>query len=435
MRSALSWVQNAYTLAFGGLLLLGARAGDLLGRRRMFIVGLALFTLASLAIGVAPNEGWLIAARVVQGIGAATLAPSTLALLTATFPEGSERTRAVAYYGAMAGVGGSLGLVLGGLLTSWLSWRVGFFLNVPIGVAMMLAAPRFLPETTRRSGDLDVLGAMTSTIGMTGLVFGVVRAADAGWADPLTVATLVGGVLLLAGFVVNESRAPQPIMPLHLFADRVRAGAYGGRLLFLGAMMGFWFFITQFLQSVYGYSALQAGLAFLPLTITNFGVALATSTLTRRFGNGPLLAIGVAATLIGMAWLSRLSADSSYLLGLALPMLLIGAGQGAALGPFTAAGITGVTPENAGAASGLINVAHQLGGSVGLAVVVTAAAGADAGRLDAANLLAHQVSVALTVSTGMLAVALVLVVALVARPGRQDLPGSTTTARPAASNS
>ena len=413
--TSLSWVQNAYTLAFGGLLLLGARAGDILGRRRMFVVGLGLFTAASLAIVLAPSAPFLIAARVAQGVGAAVLAPSTLALLTATFPEGRERTRAVAYYGAVAGVGASLGLVVGGVLASAISWRVGFFLNVPIGIAMMIAAPRLLPETERRTGRFDLAGALSSTVGMTALVYGIVRSADAGWGDPLTIGAIALGLLLLAVFVLNEWRAAQPIMPLRLFASRERAGAYAGRLLFLGAMMGFWFFLTQFLQIVFGYTPLQAGLAFLPMTIANFVVALATPRLTRRFGNGALLAGGVAVTLVGMLWLSRLSADAAYLTGLALPMVLIGIGQGGALGPFTAAGISGVRSEDAGAASGLVNVAHQLGGSLGLGVLVTVFASADSGSLDGDDLLAHRVSVALTVGAGMLALALVIVVVLVAR--------------------
>src|SRR3954468_14243964 len=260
----LSWVQTAYTLAFGGLLLLGARAGDILGRRRMFVYGIALFTVASLLVGAAQSAGWLIAARALQGAGAAVLAPSTLSLLQTAFAAGPERTRAVAYYGAVAGIGASLGLVLGGVVTDLISWRVGFFINVPIGIAMVLAAPRFLPETERRSGRLDVPGAIGSTLGMTALVYGLVRAAEDGWGAPMPLAALAAGVLLLAAFVANERRAPQPIMPLRLFANRERSGAYAARLLFLGGMAPFWFFTTQWLQSVAGYSPVQAGLAFMP---------------------------------------------------------------------------------------------------------------------------------------------------------------------------
>ena len=419
--TGLSWVQNAYTLVFGGLLLLGARAGDILGRRRMFVSGLALFTLASLAVGIAQSPAWLIGARAVQGVGAAVLAPSTLALLTVGFPVGRERTRAVAYYGAVAGIGASLGLLLGGVLTDWLSWRVGFFINLPVGLALILAAPRYLPETERGPGRFDMPGALSSTLGMTALVYGIVRSADAGWADPVTVAALVAGVVLLAAFVLNEWRARQPIMPLRLFASRERTGAYAARILFLGAMMGFWFFLTQYLQGVRGYSPLGAGLAFLPMTAVNFVVAVAVPRLTRRLGNGLLLAGGMAVTTIGMLWLSRLTADTSYVAGVALPMVLIGAGQGGVLGPLTAAGISGVAPRDAGAASGLVNVAHQLGGSLGLGVLVTVFAAAGE-PLDARELLAHRVATALTVGTAMLAAALVIVLTLIVRlPTGHDL--------------
>jgi EmrB/QacA subfamily drug resistance transporter len=426
--TGLSWVQTAYTLAFGGLLLLGARAGDLLGRRRMFVTGLGLFTLASLAIGLAQSPGALIAARAAQGVGAAVLAPSTLALLTTSFAEGPPRTRAVAWYGAVAGIGASLGLVLGGVLTDTVSWRAGFFLNVPIGIALMIAAPRVVAETQRHSGRLDVAGAVSSTLGMTSLVYGLVRSADAGWVDPVTLLALVAGLALLAFFVGHERRAAQPIMPLRLFADPERAAAYAGRMLFLGAMMGFWFFTTQYLQAVDGYTPLQAGVAFLPMTVVNFAVAVAVPRLTillgnerlgqARIGNGRLLAVGLTITLLGMCWLSRLSADTSYLTGVALPMLLIGAGQGAALSPLTAAGIARVAPQDAGAASGLVNVAHQLGGSLGLGILVTVFAAAGSTGIAADAVLAQRISAALTAGAGMLAVALVLVVALVVRPRR-----------------
>jgi EmrB/QacA subfamily drug resistance transporter len=414
--TGLSWVQNAYLLAFGGLLLLGARAGDLLGRRRVFIAGLGMFTAASLGIGLAQSPAMLLLARAVQGVGAATLAPSTLALLTTSFPAGPERTRAIGYYGATAGVGASLGLVLGGVLTDLISWRVGFFLNVPIGIAMMLAAPRVLPETERRSGRFDVAGALSSTAGMVALVYGLVRSAEAGWSDPLTVGTLVAGVVLLALFVLDEWRAAQPIMPLRLFASRERTGAYLGRLLFLGGMLGFWFYVTQYLQGVLGFSPLETGFAFLPTTVVNFAVALAVPWLTRRLGNARLLAGGILVAAIGMAWLSRVSADSSYLTGVALPMLLIGAGQGGVLAPITAAGVAGVAPEDAGAASGLVNVFHQIGGSLGLGILVTVFAAAGSAALDGRDLLAHQIGAALAGGAVLLALAFVVVLALVVRP-------------------
>jgi predicted MFS family arabinose efflux permease len=289
---------------------------------------------------------------------------------------------------------------------------------------MILAALRYLPETARRPGPLDLPGALTSTLGMTALVYGIVRAATAGWGDPLTVAALTAGVVLLALLVLNESRARQPIMPLRLFASRERAGAYGARILYLGAMLGFWFFITQYLQEVRGYSPVEAGVAFLPMTVANFAVAVAVPRLTRRLGNGQLLAAGVAVTLIGMAWLSRLSADSSYLTAIALPMVLIGIGQGAALRPLTASGIAGVAPDDAGAASGLVNVAHQLGGSLGLGILVTVFAAAGSRTLSARALLAHRVAVSLTAGTAMLALALIVVIALIARRGATPAPSN-----------
>jgi EmrB/QacA subfamily drug resistance transporter len=428
--AALSWVQSAYTLAFGGLLLLGARAGDMLGRRRMFVAGLALFTLASLAVGAAQSPAWLIAARAAQGVGAAILAPSTLALLSTSFAEGPERTRAVALYGAVAGIGASLGLVLGGLLADAISWRVGFYINLPIGLALILAAPRFIAETAKQSGALYIFGALGSTLGMTALVYGLTRSASAGWGDAVTLGALAAGAVLLVLFVLNEWRVRQPIMPLRLFADRERVGAYAGRILFLGAMMGFWFFITQFLQIVLGFSPLRAGIAFLPMTIANFAVAMFVPRLTRGIGNARLLAAGLAVTLIGMAWLSRLSAGSAYLADIALPMVLIGIGQGGTLSPLTVSGIARVAPRDAGAASGLVNVTHQIGGSLGLGILVAVFALAGSDRLVGPGLLAQRISVALTCGATMLGLALVLIfVLIVRRPGEGRESGAAAMPR------
>lgn len=268
--TGLAWVQSAYTLSFGGFLLLAARAGDLLGRRNMLMAGLALFTLASVAIGMAQSPGWMIAARAVQGLGAAILAPSTLTLLQTTFTEGKERMRAVSYYSAVAGIAASVGLVLGGVLAEWLSWRVGFFINLPIGLAMIWAARRHLPESERSAGQFDVAGALSSTVGMGALVYGFIRSAGAGWSDGLTQLALAAALLLLFGFVRIERRAAQAIMPLHLFADRQRSAAYAARMLFLGAMIGFFFFSTQYLQVILHYPPALTGLAFLPMTLVNF---------------------------------------------------------------------------------------------------------------------------------------------------------------------
>src|SRR3954447_10790158 len=403
----LSWVQSAYALTFGGLLLLGARAGDVLGRRRTFVAGIAIFTLASLAGGLAQSAGWLLAARAVQGVGAAIAAPSTLALLTTTFSEGDERNRALAAYSAVAGGGGSVGLVLGGMLTDWISWRWGLFINVPLGAALLWLAPRHLPETERRPGRFDVAGAVTSTLGMTALVYGFVRAAADGWGDSGTVAAFAMGVALLVAFVLTELRAAQPITPLHLFADRQRSGAYVARMLVVGAIFSMFFFLSQYLQGVRGYSALRAGIAFLPMTLVMFSMVRAVPRLAARYGNPRLLIAGVSIALIGMTWLSRIDADTPFFPGIAVPLMLLGLGMGAALAPLTAAGIAGVAPADAGAASGIVNAAQQLGGSLGLGILVTVFTAAGP-RTD----LAGAVAAALTGSAVLLGLGLAVVVGL-----------------------
>jgi len=424
--TGLSWVQSAYTLTFGGFLLLGARAGDILGRRRVFVVGIALFTFASLLGGLAQSSSWLLAARALQGIGAAIAAPSTLALLQISFREGPERARAIGAYSAVAGGGGSIGLVLGGMLTSWVSWRWGLFINVPIGIVLIALAPRYLPESERKRGHFDLAGAATSTLGMTALVYGFVRAASAGWSDPGTIASFAAGVALLVAFVLNERRAEQPITPLHLFANRERAGSYGVRMLVVSGMFAMFFFLTQFFQGVLGYSALQAGLAFLPVTAVIFAAARIAPRIGPKVGNMRLLAGGVSLALVGMVLLSRITPDSHYFPTIALPMLLLGTGIGTALTPLTTAGVAGVAPEDAGAASGLVNVAQQLGASLGLGILVTVFASASHAPATESSTsstawvakqeLAHGVATALRGSAIFLALALVMVVVVMWRP-------------------
>jgi EmrB/QacA subfamily drug resistance transporter len=412
--TGLTWVQDAYTLVFGGLLLLGARAGDIVGRRRMFVIGLVLFGVASFLVGIAPFAWWLIAARAVQGVGAAVLAPSSLALLTSSFAEGHERAKAVAAYSAVAGIGASAGLVIGGVLADWISWRAGFFLNVPIGLVMLLTAHRHLTaEAPPQRGRFDLPGALSATLGMTAIVFAVIESTSAGWGAPSVVGALVVGVLLLVALVINEARAAQPIMPLRLFASRVRTGAYLVRLLYLGAMIGFFFFTTQYLQGVLGFTPLQAGLAFLPMTAVNFAVAVVVTRIVGRFGAGATLIGGVAATLAGMAWLSRIGLDSSYWGAVAAPMVLIGIGQGLAFAPMTSFGLSGVVGSDAGASSGVINTFHQLGSALGLSVVAALGAAAAASS-SPQTALVERVSGALTGSSGLLLLALVLVVVLIA---------------------
>lgn len=409
----LSWVHTAYTLSFGGLLMAGARAGDLFGRKRMLMLGLSLFVLSSLAIGLATSPVMLVAARAVQGLGSAILAPATLALLSVTFPEGAERTRALGWYGATAGVGASIGMVLGGVLADLVSWRAGFFINVPIGLALLWAAWRFVTEGRREPGGLDVAGAILSTLGMVSLVFGLVESAEAGWHSPLSFAPLVLGVVLLAAFFRHEARTPQPLLPLRLFDSRVRSGAYAARLLFLAGVIGFWFYLTQYLQGVLGMRPLQAGMAFLPATVVQLAAAMAVAPWSRRWGHERVLAVGVALTAAGMAWLARVGPETQYLTGVALPMAVLGIGQGLALSPLTIAGVSGVAPQDAGAASGLVNASHQLGGSLGLALLVVVYAASAGHPGGPAADLAHRVATCLGVSAGLLVLAWVVVMTCV----------------------
>jgi EmrB/QacA subfamily drug resistance transporter len=426
--TGLSWAQNAYTLSFGGLLLLGARAGDMFGRRSMFMFGIGLFAVASLMVGLAQSPAWMIAARAAQGVGAAIIAPSTLALLSTAFPEGRERTRAMAAYGALAGIGTAAGLILGGLLTESLSWRIGFLINVPIGVAAILAAPRCLTETKRHQGKLDIASALTSTLGVSLVVYGVVRSAGAGWLDGLTLAALVVGALLVALFVHAQRRAAQPLLPLRLFADRERAGAYAGRFLFNGALLSFFFFMTQYLQGAAGYTPLQAALAFLPVTAAAVVAAAIIPRLPGRLTNSTLAILGVAAMLIGTVWLSRVSVSTGFVAGIALPMVVFGIGQGLGLSTLTNAGMAGVATRDAGAAGGVVNVAHHLGGAVGLGVLVTIfeAAGTSG---DARSLLVDRVAAALDGASVLLLLALAVLIATRPRPLARSTPSKEHTCR------
>ncbi|MFI6875691.1 MFS transporter [Streptomyces sp. NPDC050400] len=409
--TGLSWITNAYVLVFGGLLLLGSRAGDLFGHRRMFVCSLVVFALASLLVGAAQSQWWLIGARAFQGVGAAVLAPSALSLLTRSFAEGRARNRAMAAYSAVAGLGASLGLVVGGLFADLISWRAGFFLNVPVGLVMILLSVRYLPETARRRGGFDVTGALLATLGSTALVLGVVDATDFGWGAPATVGPLAAGLLLLAVFVVVERRATQPIVPLRLFAGRERSGAYLARMLYMGAMMGFFFFTAQYVQSVYGWTPLQAGLAFLPMTLVNFAIAVQVPRLLERARRPLVLLAGVVLTAAGMVWLSRLGLHTPYVTGVALPMILIGAGQGLALAPMTSSGVDGVAPEDAGAASGLVNTVHQIGSALSLSILTAVAASAATG--STAIDIASRSGAALTGSAVLLTLAVLTVLTLI----------------------
>ena len=430
--TSLSWVMNGYTLAFGGLLLLGGRAGDILGRRRMFMAGIVIFTLASLAGGLATSAGMLLAARAVQGVGGALASPAVLALVVSGFAEGRERLRALAIYSAVVTGGSSLGLVLGGMITQWVSWRWVLFINVPIGIAVAVLAPLFVAETPRQPGRFDLPGAVTSTAGVAALVYAFIRAASNGWGDRVAIASFAAGVLLLVAFVLNETRVPQPITPLRLFADRGRAGSFAVRLLLVAGMFGMFFFLTQFLQDVLGFGALTTGIAFLPMTVLLFAVSRLMPRLLPRVGGYRLMLIGMTPVVIGMAWLSRVSPETSYWSGVFGPMVLLGAGMGAVFVPLTTASLAGVRPQESGAASSLVNVMQQLGGSVGLAVLVavfgTAVRSASAhpvAGLSAAAQHAHVLAHGMATAFGLAAIFDVAALALIAvllRPRRPAVP-------------
>ncbi|MFL6023456.1 MAG: MFS transporter [Marmoricola sp.] len=369
--TGLSWVLNAYSLAFGGLLLLGARTGDLLGRRPTFLVGIAVFTLASLAGGFAVDGTALIVSRAVQGIGAAFAAPASLSLLTTMFPEGRERTRALGLYTAVSVGGVSFGLVAGGFLTEIASWRWVMLVNVPIGILVATLAWIAVPHTPRRHGRFDLAGAITSTAGVSGLVFGFVHAASHGWGSPVTLTTIIGGAALLVGFVLVERRAAEPITPLALFASRIRSGALLARMFLMAGAMGAFFYLTQYLQDVLGFSPIQAGLAFLPMTASVFIASQSSSRfLVERFGERPVMIVGAVLSLASILWLTGLDVTSGYA-DVVVALVLLGFGNGLAFVPLTASALHAVRPEEAGAAAGLVNVAQQLGSALGLAGLVT----------------------------------------------------------------
>jgi EmrB/QacA subfamily drug resistance transporter len=382
--TSLEWVITAYALAFGGLLLLGGRSGDLFGRRRMFTIGVVVFTAASLLGGFATDQAWLIAARVAQGVGGAIASPTALALIQNTFPEGRERSRAMGVYAAMSGAGGSLGLLLGGILTDVASWRWVLFVNVPIGLAVALAAPRVLGTTPTRTGRLDLPGALSVTLGMTSLVYGLSRAATSGWSDGVTWAALGAATALLALFVVIERVSPHALMPLHIFSDRNRAGSYVIMLTLAAAMFATFFFITQFVQDILGYSPLKAGVAFLPMTIGIGGTANVMSRVVGRIGVRRPMTAGPLVVSGGLLWLSFVGVHAGYV-SIIGPLMLLAIGMGSTFVPLTLTVMSRVKQGEAGLASALLNTGQQIGGSLGLAVLVTVATSVTAGHLASAG--------------------------------------------------
>lgn len=391
----LSWIQNSYTLVFGGLLLLGARMGDIFGRRKMFSFGLGFFVLASVLVGVAPTAGLSIIARALQGLGAAVLAPSSLTLLNTSFPTQPARGKALAVYGSITGIGPTLGLVLGGWIASAFDWRWAFLINAPIGIVLIIAAKKHLPETQPQQLKVDHFGAIFSVLGMGSIVYGLIRSADFGWGDLLVWGCLALGAGLIVAFVQIEKTVPQPLVPLRLFMSGQRSGANLARALFVGSMAAFWFFISQFLQIVKGLNALQTGMAFLPMTLASFAIAFFVPRLSKRFGETPFLAGGLITVSIGTLWLSQLSQHGSYFWQIALPMILVGIGQGASTIRLTSAGIAGVSAADSGAASGIVSTAVQLGNAFGLSALIAISATAANSAASAKQAITHQAQTAL----------------------------------------
>jgi EmrB/QacA subfamily drug resistance transporter len=369
--ASLSWVLNAYTLAFGGLLLLGGRLGDVRGRLRTFEGGLALFVFASLLGGLAPTTELLVGARALQGVGAAMAAPSVLALLTTSARDDAERNRALALFGAVSSGGASIGLLLGGLLTDVASWRWTLFINVPIGIAVLVLAPMFVTETPRRAGRFDVVGAISATVGAVSVVWALIGTPDHGWTSARTIGGLVVGAVALTTLVITERRVAHPMIQPSLLRNRTRVAALAMMALVVGAQLSMFFLVVQYVQRVLGFGPLASGFAFLPFSLGIFTMSRFTPRLIARFGPLRLVVTGAIALTFGYVMLSNAGADSTYLGAVFLPMLLGGLGGALCFMPITATVLSGVEPEHAGAASGMLQTTQQLGSAVGVAVIVS----------------------------------------------------------------
>lgn len=373
--ASLSWVLNAYALAFGGLLVLGGRLGDAYGRLRMFEIGLAVFTAASIAGGLAQSPEMLLGARALQGLGAALAAPSTLALLTTSAKDEPGRLRALALFGAVSSGGLSLGLLLGGVVTDLGSWRWTLFINVPIGLVVLGLVGRFVTETARQRGRFDVLGALTATGGAVVIVWSLIGAPEHGWGSTRTLAGLALGALLLVGLVLAERRVAHPLIAPALLRDRSRVGALIAMALVVGGQLSMFYLVVQFTQRVLGFGPLAAGLAFLPLSLTVFTMSRFSPRLVGRFGPTRMLMLGSLGLVGGYLWLSRADEATTYASGVLGPMLLIGLSMALCFMPITSLALAGVEPAQAGSASGLLQTTQQLGSAVGIAVIVSVYAG------------------------------------------------------------
>ena len=368
----MTWALNAYTLAFGGMLLLGGRSGDILGRRRMFMVGLTLFTIGSFSAGLATNFTELLIGRVVQGLGGAISAPTALSLIANEFEEGPARTRAFGVYAAVSGAGAALGLLLGGILTNYFTWRWVLFVNVPIGIALIAGAYFYVHQSERLKGRFDVVGAVLSVGGLVAVVYGFIHVANTSWGNTQTFLVFGTAVALLVAFVVYELKGTDdPLMPMRIFDDRSRVGAYTVMLVVGAAMFGMFYFVTFFTQGVLGYSALKTGFAFLPVAA---GIGITSQVVARilpKFGPKPILVFGTALLTVSLFWLSSVNADSSYAGKLLPGMLALAVAMGCNFVPLTVTAVSKVRNTDAGLASALLNVGQQVGGAIGLSVMAT----------------------------------------------------------------
>jgi EmrB/QacA subfamily drug resistance transporter len=419
----LSWVINAYTLTFGGFLLLGGRMADLIGRRRLFMLGLTLFAVASFAGGIAQSSGWLVAARAVQGLGAALLSPAALSLLTTIFAEGRERNTALGVWGAVAGSGGAVGVLLGGMLTQWAGWEWVLFVNVPIAAAAVLLSPRLLPESRNEGArHFDIAGAVSITAGLSLLVYALVDANKAGWTSTQTLGLGAIAVALIAGFVAIERRTKAPLVPFPgIFRLRTISGINITALFVAMSLFSMFFFVSLYMQQVLGYDALKAGISYLPLAggiIVSAGLA---SGLVTRFGFKPVLVAGLLLTAAGLVWFAQVSPHGSYASDILGPSLLSAFGLGFAFVPMTVAAVAGVRQDEAGLASGLINTSQQVGGALGLAILAAIANGrtddvmrtARGARSELPVALTEGFQSALTVGAGFAIVGAILAMVLI----------------------
>jgi EmrB/QacA subfamily drug resistance transporter len=422
------WALTAYTLTFGGLLLLGGRVADYVGRKRMFLIGLAGFALASALGGAAQSAGWLFGARALQGIFAALLAPAVLSLITTTFTEPRERAKAFAVYGAISGAGGAIGLLAGGLLTEYLSWRWTLFVNVPIAVAVAIASFPLIKES-RADGErkYDVPGALLATGGLAALVYGFTEASTKSWTAPLTIGLIIAGVLALAAFVYWETKAKLPMLPLRVVLDRNRGGSYFAFFLATMAMFAFFLFLTYYFQQALGYSALRAGVAFLPFPI---GIIISSTIASKTLpilGPRVLATAGFSTALLGLLWLTQLPATSQYWTHVVPAELLISLGMGHVFVPLSSTALLGVPNHDAGVASALVNTMQQVGGSLGVAFLNTIATSSTAAFIKthggpSAEAITHGFRTTFAVGVGIFAVAAISTFLLI-RPEKRKGAG------------